>query len=103
MNFDAGVDRTAYQGAYPYSSENPAYAVLLNSDASLGVRWNAGARVSRQVAGRQTLTAGGVFYDNRRQNQWFSYNDPDVPGANLLIRRSRAASTFKTRSASGPG
>ena len=40
--------------------------------------------MSRQLAGRQTLTAGGVFYDNRRQDQWYSYNDPDVAGADLV-------------------
>jgi iron complex outermembrane receptor protein len=74
--FDAGFDRYDYNGVYPFTSENPAYAVLVNLDGAQGIRWNAGVRLSRKLPGRQTVTAGGIFYDNLRQNQWFSYNDP---------------------------
>jgi outer membrane receptor for ferrienterochelin and colicins len=76
---DTGFDWYAYEGRYPFPSENADYPVLLNRDGSKGVRWNAGMRVVRQLPGHQTLTAGGEFYANIRQNQFSTYNDPGVP------------------------
>jgi iron complex outermembrane receptor protein len=81
--FDAGFDRYDYNGVYPYPSEHSAYPVLINRDGAQGIRWNTGARLSRQLRGRQTLSAGGVFYNNVRQDQWFQYNDPDVASAEI--------------------
>ena len=75
---DAGFDRYDYEGRYPFVSDTAAYPVLLNRDAAQGIRWNAGIRLARQLPGSQTLTAGGEFYDNVRQNQWSTYNDPGV-------------------------
>ena len=73
-----------YDGVYPYPSEDPAFPVLVNSDAAEGVRWNTGVRLSRALPGRQTLTGGGIFYHNVRQNMWYAYNDPKVEGADLF-------------------
>ncbi|HLG53857.1 MAG TPA: TonB-dependent receptor [Vicinamibacterales bacterium] len=84
LALDAGFDRYDYEGRYPFVSDNAAYPVLLNHDAALGARWNAGVRLSRALPGRQMLSAGGIFYDNVRQNQWFSYNDPSVGSENLV-------------------
>ena len=36
-------------------------------------------RLVRQLPGQQTLTAGGEFYANVRQNQFSTYNDPSLP------------------------
>ena len=81
---DVGFDRSDYAGVYPFASENEAYRVLLNQDASQGIRWNAGIRLSRALPGRQTLTAGGIFYDNVRQNQWYWYSDPAFQSGDLF-------------------
>jgi outer membrane receptor for ferrienterochelin and colicins len=80
---DAGFDQYEYQGVYPLPSDNDAYPMLLNLDASQGIRWNAAVKLSRALPGRQILTAGAIFYDNIRQNQWYSYSDPSVESANL--------------------
>ena len=84
LALDAGFDRYAYEGVYPFASDNTSYRLLVNEDGALGVRWNAGVRLSRTLPGRQTLTGGGVFYDNVRQNQWYFYNDPAVESADLF-------------------
>lgn len=76
---DAGFDWYAYEGRYPFVSDNAAYPVLLNRDGAQGGRWNAGMRLVRQLPGHQTVTAGGEFYANVRQKQWSTYNDPGVP------------------------
>ena len=79
LTFDAGFDRYAYEGRYPFASENADYPVLLNRDGAEGVRWSAGMRLVRQLPGQQTLTGGGEFYANVRQNQFSTYNDPSLP------------------------
>ena len=81
---DGAFDWYDYDGVYPYPSEDPAFPVLVNSDAAEGVRWNTGVRLSRALPGRQTLTGGGIFYHNVRQNMWYAYNDPKVEGADLF-------------------
>ena len=75
---DAGFDRYEYKGRYPFVSDNAAYPLLLNRDGADGISGTAGIRLVRQLRGSQTLTVGGEFYDNVRQNQWSTYNDPDV-------------------------
>ena len=84
LALDAGFDRSDYEGVYPFASDSDAYRVLLNQDASQGIRWNAGIRLSRALPGRQTLTAGGIFYDNVRQNQWYWYSDPAFESGDLF-------------------
>ncbi len=76
--FDAGFDRYDYEGRYPFVSDNAAFPVLINRDGAQGISWNAGVRLDRRLPGSQTLTVGGEFYDNVRQNQWSGYNDPAV-------------------------
>jgi len=88
LSLDAGFDRYDYKGTYPFTSDNAAYPVLINDDAAQGIRWNAGVRLSRALPGHQVVTAGGIFYDNVRQNQWYSYNDQSVAGA-YLVHSSR--------------
>jgi outer membrane receptor for ferrienterochelin and colicins len=84
LALDAGFNRYDYAGVYPFTSDTDAYPVLINKDGALGARWTAGVRLSRALPGRQMLTAGGIFSDNVRQNQWFSYNDPSIQSENLL-------------------
>ena len=83
LALDAGFDRYDYEGVYPFPSDNAAYPALVNQDGAQGIRWNVGVRLSRPLPGRQTLAAGGAFYDNVRQNQWSTYNDPSVESLDL--------------------
>ena len=91
---DAGFDWYAYGGRYPFASDSAEYPVLLNRDGAQGVRWNTGMRLARQLPGHQTLTAGGEFYANVRQNQWSTYNDPSVPPALDDKRKSRQGGVY---------
>ena len=99
-----GFDRDDYAGVYPFPSDNAAYTVLVNQDVAQGIRWNAGIRVSRPLPGGQTLTAGGIFYDNVRQNQWCSLQRPERwVGGPLSLVAAWVGSTSRTKSACGPG
>ena len=51
-------------------------------------------RVVRQLPGHQTLTAGGEFYANVRQNQFSTYNDPAVPTALDDARSSQQGGVY---------
>ena len=73
-------DRSTYSAVYPFASEHDEVPVLINHDASIGMRWGAGLRATRTLAGRQTLTAGGEFVNNITQKQWTAFNDPLVAG-----------------------
>jgi outer membrane receptor protein involved in Fe transport len=76
-------DRYDYVGYYPESGDNPAFPVLLDSDAANGARWGVDGRITRTLPASQTLTVGGEFFDNILQRQVTSYNDPTVEG--LLV------------------
>ena len=82
------------EGWDPYASDNAAYPVLLNRDGAQGIRWNAGIRLARQLPRSQTLTAGGEFYDNVRQNQWNTYNDPSVAPPWEALHGSRQSGVY---------
>jgi len=89
----ASFDRYKYDGLYPFASENPVYPVLINADAALGVRLGVHGRVTRPLPGRQTLTIGAEYVNNLHQDQWSSYNDPDVAGL-ALYRSSKQGAVY---------
>ena len=74
----AYVDYYGYRGTYPYASDPGApESTYLNHDFGLGTWWGLEGRATRPLPGRQTLTFGGEFHDNRTQHQGsFGGNDP---------------------------
>jgi len=92
---DANVsfDHASYDGVYPFAPQHPEVPVLVNYDRFVGARWSAGGHVTRQLPGRQTLTAGSEFVANVAQNQATRYNDPLVPGF-TLDRSSNQSAVF---------
>jgi outer membrane receptor for ferrienterochelin and colicins len=92
---DANVsfDHASYNGVYPFAAEHAEVPILVNQDEFVGARWSAGGHATRQLPGRQTLTAGLEFVANVAQNQATSYNDPLVPGF-TLDRSSNQSAVF---------
>jgi len=80
---DAFFDRARYDATYPYAAEHDGMPVLINDDGFVGARWGAGLKATRPLPRQQTLTAGGEFIANVRQDQWTSYNDPLVDGFDI--------------------
>lgn len=72
----AAYDRASYAGRYPYEADEPTTLTILR-DGFLGTRFTLDGRISVPMPGGQTLTAGGEFVDNLRQNQWLRYDDLD--------------------------
>ena len=73
-------DRLAYSGIYPYEGEPDSTELpyVTNFDYALGTRWGAGARATRPLPGRQTITVGGEVYANVTQRQENFYDDPGL-------------------------
>jgi len=66
------VNRYTYEGVYPYGDDGRFF------DEAVAVAWGGEARATREVPGRQTLTVGGEFRHNVRQDQRGRYEDePD--------------------------
>ncbi len=70
---DAAFDRYRYGGVYPYAGATPDAPSEIDEDGALGTKWSIEGRVTRPIAGHQTIVAGGEFVDNLRQNQWEYY------------------------------
>lgn len=73
LTTEASVDAFGYNGLYPYPDEDPQAKPLNFSDGFSGARWSVSSRAIRPLPGRQTLTVGGEFVDNVKQNQWGDY------------------------------
>ena len=78
------IDRYHYEGGYPYAAPGEPDSLL--SDYATGAWWGVDGRVSRALAGRQTMTVGTEFRRNFKQDQGSHYGDPLNPS--LFIRQS---------------
>ena len=78
------IDRYHYEGGYPYAAPGEPDSLL--SDYATGAWWGVDGRVSRGLAGRQTLTLGSEFRRNFKQDQGAHYGDLLKP--TLFIRES---------------
>lgn len=70
---ELSLDQFRYNGVYPFTDEEPLAPAIPFGDGSNGVRWNLGSRVTRQLPGRQTVTVGGEFIHNVKQQQFGAY------------------------------
>jgi outer membrane receptor for ferrienterochelin and colicins len=70
---EASIDHFGYDGVYPYPDEQSPGGAIVFRDGSRGLRWMVNSRAEQALRGRQTVTAGGEFVDNLRQNQWGRY------------------------------
>jgi outer membrane receptor for ferrienterochelin and colicins len=70
-------DQFSYNGTYPLAADDGS--VTVGDNSVLGTRWTAGARLTRALPRRQTLTVGAEFIDNVHQDQQFRYLNPTVP------------------------
>lgn len=66
VDLRAYAHRYEYEGIYPYVADD---LVVVERDLADGIWWGLTGRVSRSVAGRHTLTAGGEVRHNVRQLQ----------------------------------
>jgi len=83
---EAAIDYFRYDGVYPETGaelEDPLFAFR---DGFSGLRWTARTVAARPMPGRQTLTFGGEFVDNVKQNQWGAY--PFSSDANFVLNQS---------------
>ena len=82
LTINAAFDRLKYEGRYPFAGESfgSSRPVVINRDYALGSRWGLHTRATRDLPGRQTLTAGGEFYHNFTQRQGATYDDPALTG-----------------------
>ena len=71
-------DSVSYDGIYPYAPEAEGQGLLVLSDSAVGTRLTFDGRATRTLPYRQTLTVGVEYLDNLRQDQWLSYNTPDM-------------------------
>ena len=62
-------DRYTYQGTYIYPSSSGAGKLNPNLDFADGKWWGGELKVTRTVLRRHSITAGGEYRDNFRQNQ----------------------------------
>jgi iron complex outermembrane receptor protein len=79
VSLRAYADMYNYDGVYPYASLVDGGATVLQTDYGHGVWWGTDARVSRALAGHQTLTAGAEWRDYARQDQGLSFEDDRTP------------------------
>lgn len=90
LSLRGSFDRFTYNGTYPMAGEGEGDTVVgLNSVN--GVRWTAGARVTRPIGTRQTMIAGLEFIDNVHQDQTSSYMGDPEPFLDLDRRAQQTA------------
>jgi iron complex outermembrane receptor protein len=68
-------DRYDYNAVYPYSGLTLNGPASINYDFGVGTRLGVDGRLTRALPGRQTLTAGGEFFDNIQQDQRSHYDN----------------------------
>jgi outer membrane receptor for ferrienterochelin and colicins len=76
----ASYDRFSVDGIYPFRSPDVGVSSIVGDNRVLGVRWSAGAWLTRPLPGRQVLTTGAEFIDNLHQDQSVRYDDPAAAG-----------------------
>lgn len=86
-------DRFTYDGTYPMAGDEPDGPLLVGLNSVNGVRWTAGARATRPLGTRHTLTAGVEYIDNVHQDQESRYLDPPIPLLDLN-RRSQQTGVY---------
>lgn len=75
----ASFDRFTYDGTYPMARPDGGEPPLIGVNSVNGVRWTGGARATRLLGARQTLTAGVEYFDNLHQDQVSAFlNPPDT-------------------------
>lgn len=90
---DVAYDRLHYSGVYPYAGEEAESPSVIQDDHSLGARWMTAARATRDLPGRQTVTAGAEYLATVAQRQWYEYRG-DPHGAFSLDTPSRQGAVF---------
>jgi len=68
-------DRYDYNAVYPYPGLTFNGPASINYDFGVGTRLGVDGRLTRALPGRQTLTAGGEFFDNIQQDQRNHYDN----------------------------
>jgi iron complex outermembrane receptor protein len=69
-------DRFTYDGVYPLASEDVPSGMLVGLSSVVGNRWTIGARITRALSRRHTLTAGAEHINNTKQHQDSRFVDP---------------------------
>ena len=82
----AYADTYRYDGTYPYEASVAGEPNVLSTDYGYGTWWGAEGRATRELPGRQTLTAGLEFRDYAQQAQGEAFeedpaSDWDADGA----------------------
>ena len=90
LTLRGSFDQFSYDGIYPFDAARPTAPTLVGRNSVLGSRWSVGARLTRPLPGRQTLTAGAEFIDNIHQDQDVRYLRPADAGVRhpALVDRS---------------
>jgi iron complex outermembrane receptor protein len=91
LTLRASFDEFSYDGSYPYPGLDESRPVLVGYNAVVGRRWTAGARLTRALRGRQTLTAGAEFIDNLQQDQHSGYVDAPPELADFAFHSPRSS------------
>ena len=73
------VDRFTYRGAYPLPGSADTAPVVGSTDYAHGRWWGVDGRATRDVTTVQTVTVGGEFRDNVRQDQGGAYAGDVLP------------------------
>jgi outer membrane receptor for ferrienterochelin and colicins len=87
------VDRYAYHGSYPIPGWEGTAPVVASTDYARGTWWGVDGRATRDITASQTVTVGGEFRDNVRQDQGGGYAE-DVLPAYTIEGSSRVAAVF---------
>ncbi|MEP6916424.1 MAG: TonB-dependent receptor, partial [Acidobacteriota bacterium] len=93
LTTEATLDHAGYGGVYPFAGQEPQDPILEYRDGSSGLRWTLASRLTRRLAGRQTLVAGAELVDNIKQDQFGGYLF-ETPGNFVLNRSSRQGAVY---------
>lgn len=74
--FRGSFDQYSHDRLHPFATRGP---VIVGHTEVLANRWTAGARLTRALPGRQTLTVGAEAINHVHQDQLARYIDPPTP------------------------
>ncbi len=93
LSLRGSFDRFTYDGVYP--SPGSVFGLeqerVVGLNSVNGVRWTGGARITRPVGTRQTITAGLEFIDNVHQDQLSRFLGEQEPFLDLDRRSQQTA------------